>query len=64
MITLHVESYCSDCEDFEPEVSRLYADGEVLEQLVCCVWRDRCARVYSTAKNERTEEESKYGFNN
>lgn len=54
MITLHVESYCSGCEDFEPEVSRLYADGEILEQHVYCAWRGRCALVYSAAKNERT----------
>lgn len=55
MITLHVENYCHGCEDFEPEIMNLYEYKTLLEQRVCCIWKDRCARVYSAAKNNQKE---------
>lgn len=55
MIWLDVEPYCNDCEDFTPEVERLYADGKIYMQTVRCQYHERCRRIYEAIRKEVLE---------
>lgn len=56
MITLQVEEYCQKCADFQPCVERLYADGGIVMQTVCCENRERCANIYKFAQGKVRKE--------
>lgn len=72
MIELNVESYCQNCPEFEPYVTkddevRTYADpvdfGAVKEIHFCdtriyCKHRGRCASIYNRAREEMKEVKS------
>lgn len=48
MIKLIVEEYCQKCEEFEPEVCRMYTDEKLVLQEVCCEHKERCANIYKS----------------
>lgn len=60
MITLQVEEYCQECADFQPGVERLYVNGEIAIQTVCCENRERCANIYEFAQEKVRKETDKY----
>lgn len=59
MIKLRVEEYCQKCSDFQPSIEKLYAGGEIAEQIVCCEYRERCANISKfICEKMRMEKES------
>ena len=52
MIELQVENYCSKCPDFEPTVSRIYAEDDIYMQFIHCEHHVRCAKIYTYMKEE------------
>lgn len=59
-IKLNVESYCHECAEFEPEVSKAayeFPFGMVYDTSISCKHKDRCKAMYERIKlnydNER-----------
>lgn len=62
MITLEVESYCHECDRFEPLAERRStlrcatffgkADEEVDDRVVVCTYRDRCRAIEQAIRRE------------
>lgn len=42
---LEVEPYCSGCDNFNPSVTRLYADGVIFMQNISCENINHCRRI-------------------
>lgn len=62
MIKLSVEEYCHDCDDFEPEVTKIYCnDGydRPFQQSVRCQNCDRCQHIYLYLKHKIEKGETK-----
>lgn len=57
MITLKVEEYCHNCEDFSPDIERTYGDNGVIETRVYCLLARRCRRL-----RDRHEKQEKAEF--
>lgn len=53
MITLEIEKYCHDCEDFTPEIQTIYADKKLIQTKIYCLLGARCRKL----KNRQTNNE-------
>lgn len=51
MISLAIETYCNDCDGFEPKTVRIECDNNT-DIIVRCESARRCMRMYEHLKRE------------
>ena len=45
MISLRVEPYCHECNDFEAHVVHIYANKQIYNTIVKCEHCEKCAKI-------------------
>lgn len=59
MIRLHVEDYCENCKEFDPDVGvdtiHENTDHEIVMTNIYCSHRSRCSSIYRNLRKELGE---------
>lgn len=57
MIHLEIEKYCHECPEFDADVSKLTANGEVIDTVIQCAHSERCRTIKAYLEKQKERQD-------